>query len=127
MKIITSLLVALLLFTGCRAQKTVDNKSLLWRISGHGMKQPSYLFGTIHLLCPGDYLWTDAMRSSLKSTHEVCFEMDMDDPAVMNAASAGMMDTTGKKLQQYFTPAQWTKLSRFMQDSLGASLAMFQS
>ena len=26
-------------------------KSLLWKISGNGLKQPSYLYGTIHITC----------------------------------------------------------------------------
>lgn len=32
-----------------RAQTNTNNYQLLWEISGKGIKQPSYLFGTIHL------------------------------------------------------------------------------
>src|ERR1043165_3832886 len=107
------------LVTGCKAQKANDNKSLLWRISGKGMAKPSYLFGTIHLLCPDDYVWTPAMEKSLGSCREVCFEMDMDDPAVLTEAASGMMDLSGKPLRDYFTEAQYRKLERFVKDSLG--------
>jgi hypothetical protein len=27
------------------------SNTLLWQISGNGLKQPSYLFGTMHILC----------------------------------------------------------------------------
>ena len=27
------------------------SQSLLWRISGNGLSSPSYLYGTIHLIC----------------------------------------------------------------------------
>jgi uncharacterized protein YbaP (TraB family) len=28
-----------------------NNNTLLWKISGNGLEKPSYLFGTIHMLC----------------------------------------------------------------------------
>ncbi|MBX7089581.1 MAG: TraB/GumN family protein [Cyclobacteriaceae bacterium] len=45
------LLVAIIFVSGgVHAQKKNSEKSLLWKISGNGLKQPSYLFGTYHLL-----------------------------------------------------------------------------
>jgi uncharacterized protein YbaP (TraB family) len=119
-----------LLFAACTANqaqpaKTVDNKSLLWRIEKKGMK-PSYLFGTIHMLCPDDYVWTDVMKRSLEKTDEVCFEMDMDDPNLMMQVAAGMIDQSGKTLEDYFTPEQYKQLQQYVKDSLGADISMFR-
>ncbi|MBS7321171.1 MAG: TraB/GumN family protein, partial [Myroides sp.] len=36
-----------------------DNKSLLWEISGKGLEKPSYVFGTIHMICQEDYIMTE--------------------------------------------------------------------
>lgn len=112
-KLLSYLLLPFLFFSACKAQKTTDNKSLLWRISGKNGAKPSYLFGTIHLLCADDYLWTAAMKASLKSCKEVCFELDMDDPKVLMAITSGMAGNDGKQLKDYFTPAQYEKLSAF--------------
>lgn len=123
----TSLLLSAFLFSGlCFAQHTnsSDNKSLLWRISNKSMNKPSYLFGTIHAICPDDYLWTDSMDACLQKTDEVCFEMDISDPQVMMQVAAYMIDASGKKLKDYFTPQQYSKLENYIKDSLGMDINM---
>jgi len=61
-------LMAILLSTMCMAKKTTNNdsKSLLWRVSGNGLSKPSYLFGTMDLICPNDYIWTKNGRMLCK-------------------------------------------------------------
>jgi uncharacterized protein YbaP (TraB family) len=90
------------------------------------MKEKSYLFGTIHLICPQDYIWTDAMKQSLLKSKEVCFEMDMDDPNIMMQIAAGMIDQSGKKLKDYFSLADYEKLEKYVKDSLGMNIELFQ-
>lgn len=107
--------------------RTAENdKSLLWEITAPTMQQPSYLFGTIHLLCQEDYIWTPAMRKALQLSEEVCFEMDMDDPTVMMEVAMGMMDRSGKTIDQYFSPEEYKIVERFVTDSLGMNMAMFR-
>ena len=109
------------------AQPSEANNSLLWRISGNGLSKPSYLFGTIHLICKSDYLWTAKMEESLTKAEKVCFEMDLDDNSVMESATSGFMDNSGKKLKEYFTPAEYQELKKFVKDSVGMDIAMFQA
>ena len=122
----------LLAFTSSRAQQAPpseikeDQRSLLWKITGKDMKAPSYLFGTIHLLCQKDYVWTPVMKKSLRSCKEVCFEMDMDDPSVMMEVATGMIDRSGKSLKEYFTEEDYKIVKAFVTDSLGMSIEMFQ-
>lgn len=103
-----------------------EEKTLLWRVSGNGLASPSYIFGTIHLICPADYVWTDKMQKALESCNKVCFEMDMDDPATMSAATEGFMADKGKKMKDYFKPADYTALKKFMHDSMGVDIVLFQ-
>jgi len=77
------------------------------------------------MLCPGDYVWTDAMKRSLEKTDEVCFEMDMDDPNLMMEVASGMLDKSGKTLEDYFTPEQYKQLQQYVKDSLGSDISMF--
>jgi hypothetical protein len=126
MKRFFAFLFSLLILFSCKAAQDNDNKSLLWRITGQGLKQPSYLFGTIHLICQDDYLWTEAMKKSLAACKQVCFEMDIADPNVLLGASAGMINPGGKTLEDYFTKEQWNRLSRFLKDSAGADISMMQ-
>jgi uncharacterized protein YbaP (TraB family) len=62
------------------AQKQDDNNphTLLWQISGNGLQQPSYLFGTIHMLCSDDAVLSDSLKHIISRCKEVYLEVDMD-------------------------------------------------
>lgn len=124
MKRYLSLLLFVLISIAVHAQ---DAHTLLWKISGKGMAQPSYIFGTIHLICPNDYLWTDKMEQSFKACRKACFEMDLDDSSVMTAAAVGFIDPSGKKIKDYYAPADYARLKKFMKDSIGMDMFMLQS
>lgn len=112
--------------SACSFAQTPDsNKSLLWKISGKGMQQPSYLFGTIHMICKDDYVWTPKMKASLEASNEICMEMDMDDPTIIMQIASAMVATDGKRLEDYFTVSQYTLVETYFRDSLGISIAMF--
>jgi uncharacterized protein YbaP (TraB family) len=100
--------------------------SLLWRISSKEMKKPSYLFGTIHMICEADYLWTPCMKKSLGDCEEVCFEMDLDKPSLMMEVAAGMIDNSGKQLPDYFSDEDYKKIERFLADSFNMNISMFR-
>jgi len=123
MKKITAFFAALIAFAGSQHTYAQENKnnSLLWRISGKDLAKPSYLFGTIHMICKDDYLWTDKMKHSLDSSEKVCFEMDLDDQAVLMQVSTGLIDQTGKKLKDYFTAEQYALLEQYLRDTMGMS------
>ena len=108
-----------------RAQVPAEN-SLLWEISGRGLAKPSYLFGTIHLICPTDFSLSDSLKSTLSRTRQVALEMDMDDPGMM----AGMMKTmnmsAGNELKKLITTQEYERLNHFFQDSVHVGLAMFE-
>jgi uncharacterized protein YbaP (TraB family) len=110
------------------AQQKTDNrdKSLLWRISGKQLTKPSYLFGTMHLICPNDYIWTDKMKKSLTESEKVCFEFNLNDPSVMTQVANGLIDNSGKKLQDYFTPEQYNLVKKYLKDSLGTEISFYE-
>lgn len=103
-----------------------DNKSLLWRISSKNLKKPSYLFGTMHLLCREDYIWTSTMQKSIDTTDAVCFEMDLDDPTLPMEIAEGLMNHSGKALKDYFPAEDYIKLEKFLADSIGVDISMFR-
>ena len=89
------------------------------------MIKPSYIFGTIHLICPADYVWTDAMKKSLETAEEICLELDLDDPNMMMQVATGMMETSGKTLKDYFSASDYDKLSKYISDSLHMDISLF--
>ena len=106
--------IALLLNVAVDAQKPSaktkvqqDNpaqiKSLLWEISGNGLKQPSYLFGTMHLLCKNDALMSKEMEKIIAGSFAVYLELDMDNLMELMGVFQHMNMTDGKKLSDYLT------------------------
>lgn len=125
-------LLVLILLQSCTnwlfAQGQADsNKTLLWKISGRDMQQPSYLFGTIHIICKDKYVWTDAMQESLESTEEICMELDMDDPSILMQTASAMVSKDGKQLSEYFTEDDYAIVKQYFLDSTGMNIDMLSS
>ena len=71
---------------------TAEENALLWKISGEELQQPSYLFGTIHMIPAEHYVLTDATQEALGSSDNVAFEIDTEE--MMNPASLmGMLSS----------------------------------
>lgn len=125
-------LSALLCFVGAaqpacaEERKSSSENSLLWRVTGKGLTEPSYVFGTIHAICEDDYFWTPVMQRAFDSADKVCLELDMDDPMMLFQTAFGMMNTGGEKLSDHFTPEQYKRLTKYVEDSLGTSMAMLE-
>ncbi|MEH6304872.1 TraB/GumN family protein [Olivibacter sp. CPCC 100613] len=78
------LLIAFLSFVFVNTLKaqTSTNQATLWEISGNGLSVPSYLFGTFHLLCPEDLIFTDAIKQKLEASKQLYLELDFSDPRI---------------------------------------------
>ncbi len=128
----TIFLPFLLIFQCCRSQPIVSlptqsgSNTLLWEITGKGLKQPSYLFGTFHMMCKDDIKFSDNLLTALKNSEEVYFEMDLDDVANTLGAMMFMNMKDGKTLKGLYTEAEYKKLEVFFKDSLRTNLSMFQ-
>jgi uncharacterized protein YbaP (TraB family) len=94
-----------------------NNNSLLWKISGKDIKQPSYLFGTIHLICHSDYVWTPIMQKALDSSAKVAFEMDMDDPDLLMEITKGMSLSDGKSSKDLYTEDDYKQLAAYAKEN----------
>jgi len=121
-------------FSGCKSQtnkssakKNTDNNTLLWQVSGKDLKNPSYIFGTFHLLCKDDIKFSEQLKSSLKFSDEVYMEMDMDDPSTMLSGLLYMNMKGGKKLKDLYTADEYKKVESYFSDSLGIPMMMLQS
>ena len=84
------------------AQNTEKTGSLLWKISGNGLAQPSFIFGTHHLY-PVSFLDNVAgLKDAFASSKQVVGELLLQDMAALQAEmqSIGMMpqDSTWQML-----------------------------
>jgi hypothetical protein len=119
LRLLTFVFTCCLLVNFSHAQ---DANSLLWKISGKGLEQPSYLFGTIHLICPQDIRITESMQSAIATSEQLVLELDMDEPGIMQEMMSASMMQDGTTLRSLLSEEDYQFLEKFMQDSLGMPL-----
>jgi len=75
-----SLCVFLLTTVSVFGQKKSQAKypSLLWEITGNGLKKPSYLFGTMHVSSKMVFHLSDSFYNAIKSVDAVALELNPD-------------------------------------------------
>jgi uncharacterized protein len=103
-----------------------QDKGLLFEISGNNLQQPSYIFGTMHLLCEGDFEISQEMVSKIKASEVLAMEMDLDDPS-MGFKMLGKMKMKGDTaLSDLMPKTTYDSLKSFLKDSLNLPPMMFQ-
>lgn len=102
-------------------------QTLLYEISGKDLKQPSYLFGTFHILCPQDLAVTETIKNKLNATNQLVLELDMDDPTLATEMQKNMMMTSGKTLKNFLDEKEYAAVNQFFKDSLNMPLEQLVS
>jgi uncharacterized protein YbaP (TraB family) len=59
--------------------------SLLFEISGNGLTNPSYIFGTFHIMCKDQFSISATLESKIVVTNQFYGELDMDDPTIQTS------------------------------------------
>lgn len=102
-----------------------NNNTLLWQITGPGITKPSFLYGTIHIMCPGDIVVTDVLKNKFNTTQQLYLELDMDDPATMAQAMAGMKMKNDTTVKDLLPAGTYDSLSANFQKTTGIPFTMF--
>lgn len=74
-------------------------KPLLWKVEGNGLKQPSYMFGTIHLSVPPVGTLHPAVETAFKKADAVYTEIPLDAASQMELIPM-LMRKDGKTLDE---------------------------
>lgn len=91
--------------------------SLLWEISGNGLSQPSYLFGTMHILCADDAKLGDSLQFAIDRVAEVYFEIDMDNPAELMGVFRFIRMNDNKKLSDLLTEQEYQRVKKYFSEN----------
>jgi len=110
-----------------QAQPAPDKptSSLLWKISGKGMMQPSFLYGTMHLLCEKDFSFPPSVTTALQASQQLYLEINMDDSLMLQQMQQLLLMPEGYSLKKLFKPADYQKLNDYCKKEVGLDMAMF--
>lgn len=90
--------------------------SLLWKVEGNGLTKPSWLFGTIHMLCKDDAVLSDNMRQVISDCDVVYMEMDLDNIFEMMGAMSKMKMTGDTTLRDLLTENDYKKVKNYFEE-----------
>lgn len=105
-RISAGLLLSLLTLTSFAQQNKLEN-TLLWKISGNGLEKPSYLFGTIHMLCKEDAFLSTKLVEAIEKSDRVYLELDMDNLFEMLGVMTKMKMKNDTTLADLLTPEEY--------------------
>ena len=102
------------------AQKEInaakENNTLLWKISGNGLEKPSYLFGTIHMLCEEDAVLSDSLKKFIHRCDNVYLEIQMDNIMEMLGVLSQMKMNDDTTLADLLNKEDYEKVKKYFED-----------
>jgi uncharacterized protein len=107
---------------GCGQEKY---NSLFWEISGNGLTDHSYLYGTMHTQDERAFQFKDGVMDAFNNAEIYAMELNMDSVDQAALLSKLIMDST-YSLKTLLTADEYTIVSDFFRDSLGQALFMFE-
>lgn len=123
----TLAIIAVLATFACNTTRKQSVKprtdALLWRITGKG-SNPSYLYGTMHIVCAEDMSIADSLKSAMDRSDRLYLELDMDDPTMMLKTAQLSMLKEGS-IREIAGKEGFEKIEKFMKDSIGVPSMLF--
>jgi uncharacterized protein len=110
------------------SQDLIKTNSLLWEISGNGLKESSYLYGTIHLIPQADFFLTPATKKAFEKSKRITFEINMKDmtnPAKLFSMFTKVMMKGGKSLKDFVSKEDYQLVQEEFKKT-GMPLKMFE-
>ena len=102
------------------------NAQLLWKVSGNGLNQPSYIIGTHHL-APFSIMDSIAgLQKAMKETQQVYGELkmsEMQSPVTMQKMQQAMMIANDSTLSTLLSPEDFATANKFCKENLMLDLS----
>lgn len=108
------------IFEVCNAQL---KNNLLWRVSGNGLKEPSYIFGTIHLAYEKFFEIGDSTYLALKSCKQFASEVNIDSMWYYSNTLLSNFGNLNKfELKRYLSQEEISEINKRLYNNANRSL-----
>lgn len=118
--------IAIVVFVYKIKAQVPKEKTLLWEVSGKGITKPSWLFGTIHLMCSDDLKMPKIVEEKFNTAGSLFLEIDMDDPNMMKDMMMGMQMKDSSTLENLMGN-KFDSVSSIFQSTTGMPLKMLST
>lgn len=117
-------LVAFVCFA-CTAFAQKHENSLLWKIEGNGLSKPSYLFGTVHMICAENFVMPSKVTRAMDQTTQSFLEIDLDSPDF--AVESAKHVIGDKPISEQVSAEDAAYIDSVLKVKVGAGLAQLDS
>ena len=108
--------------------QTEGSKTVFWEISGNGLEQNSYLFGTIHIIPKAEFEKFSKADIILEDCDQLVLEMAIDVPFTQQFEWAKQLILPGgESLQNYMIEEDFIRLKSYAIDSLQIKESSFKN
>jgi uncharacterized protein YbaP (TraB family) len=98
------------------------NNSLCWKVTGPGLNQASYIFGTIHMISKKDFFLSKSTEAAFKSCKTLALEVDLNmDKETKKEVGKSAILPGGKSIGDYCSAEELSIIKSFMSDSVKIS------
>lgn len=125
LRIVAALFSIIFVSRPVSAQKVPQEKALLWKVSGKDLAKPSYIYGTIHMICKDDFFLSENLKNALKNTEQLVIEADIAAPDMMERMGKAMAIKT--PLSQQFSAADYHSVDSILQANFKIPLKAFDN
>ncbi|HLX92042.1 MAG TPA: TraB/GumN family protein [Puia sp.] len=87
--------------------------TLLWEVTGKNLVRPSYVFGTMHIMCAGDAQISQGLKKVIASCDEIFFEIDLSDINSMLNSLKYLRMNNETKLSDLLSPEDYEKVKAY--------------
>lgn len=119
MKIRFRIAVLFLLFIGFFSEAHAQHNSLLWEITGNGLTDTSYLFGTIHIRDKRVFELGDSTYYAINRSKALFGELNLQDKAAMKQHASELLMPTGTTLQSLLSKEDYTLVKKYCKKHIG--------
>ncbi len=101
----------------------LNSQSLLWKITGNGLKEPSYLYGTIHIQDKRAFAFDDTVLTLFKTCKAYAMELNPEkiDPAELKK----FMIMKKHSLKDLLSEDDYRKLDEYLKEKTGTGAILY--
>jgi uncharacterized protein YbaP (TraB family) len=97
-----------------------QGQTFLWEITGKNLQKPSYLFGTIHVICGKDAVLGKELKKVIRNVDRIFFEADLAAQPEGDSLLAMFKMKDQITLASILSPVEYEKIKNYFSNLLGS-------
>lgn len=121
-----TLLLSFILLLALKLTAQESKSSLLWQVSGPGIKDTSYLYGTIHIKDKRVFEFNDSLMPKMDLVDAFAMEIELN-PENLQKMMTLMLLPDGQKLKDFYKRKDYKLIEKHVKEQLGIDIEVLEN